>query len=603
MPEETQVVIVGAGPAGLTLGLCLAQYHINSIILEKEAEIVTDPRGVYLTGDSIRILSTLGLGADIAKIGHVVEETNFHKSTFCSKPFYVVKTGSDAMSQTLPNGILQMQPRLESSLRQQIERSKYCTLRTESEVVSQVESNPPTIAYRCKDGSHKQIKAEWLVGADGKVGVVRKHFLEKSAGIKQIEGVYRYAGTWVAANLKIQLPTPKSHPNFSLWNLGYTPEQVYDLFWPKGWHFCSPPGKPTASGRFGPHEERLWRHEFRQEDWNESMDAVDLLWDHLVPMITRDRDEEGKHFGHSVQFPRDCIEIVRCRPFRFVHKVVNMWFANRTILIGDAAHVFPPFAGQGIGSGLRDAHQLAWRLALLLKDTSMSETASTALLEAWAQERRKSVDHAALMSLMNGKLCNNQPTFWMLWMLRLFSYLNEIPPLREYLNPLAINEREGFTLVENGFLVRQKRGGSRMAQIVIRSHQQGPMLSDQLLLPKVGLIRLLVITEGQYAKDYAEAKEALEAASPNPALISSNSILLFSNTEPKQNCGIEVFWPASDWQSVCGAREGYNPSSFIDRLGNGTKFALVRPDFFVFACAKDVSDLKGCLRALQSWFA
>lgn len=205
-------------------------------------------------------------------------------------------------------------------MRRQIEQSSYCTLRTASEVINRVEEDPPTITYRTSDGFHKQIRAQWLVGADGKVGVVRKHFLEKSAGVEQVEGVYRYTGTWVAANLKLQPPTPKNHPTFPLWKLGYTPEQVYDLFWPKGWHFCSPPGKATASGRFGPYEERFWRHEFRQEDWNESMDAVELLWDHLTPMITRDKDENGRPFHQRVQFPRDCIEIVRCRPFQFVHK-------------------------------------------------------------------------------------------------------------------------------------------------------------------------------------------------------------------------------------------------------------------------------------------
>lgn len=467
-----------------------------------------------------------------------------------------------------------------------------------------MQSNPPIIAYREVDGSQHHIRAQWLVGADGKVGVVRKHFLEASAGIKQEEGLYRYSGTWVAANLKLRLPTPQTHPKFPLWKLGYTPEQVYDLFWPKGWHFCSPPGKATATGRFGPHEERLWRHEFRQEDWNDSMDPVELLWDHLSTMIVRDRDDNGLLFTERVQFPRDCIEIVRCRPFRFVHKVVNKWFADRTILIGDAAHVFPPFAGQGIGSGIRDAHQLAWRLALLLKDSCISQAASKDLLDVWALERRKSVNDAALMSLMNGRLCNNEPSFWLLGYLGLMTLLNSIPFLRRIVDLQGIKEREGFTTVK-GFFLKDYAGGPRLAQIVMQSHKQGPVFSDQLLQAKSSALSLLIITRGNHSKDYAEARAAIEAASISSAVLSTESILLFSPSpiahSPPDSIAclrdeIEVFWPVSDWQ----IQPGYDPRSFVDRLGKRTTFVLVRPDLFVFSCARDFGELVRCLSLLRA---
>lgn len=117
----------------------------------------------------------------------------------------------------------------------------------------------------------RHIKCSWMVGADGKKDVVRKRFLEPTANVKQDNGLFSYTGTWVAANLKIDLPTPETHTDFPLWKLGFTPERVYDLFWPVGWHFCSPPGKPTACGRFGPHKDRLWRHEFAEPHWDESM--------------------------------------------------------------------------------------------------------------------------------------------------------------------------------------------------------------------------------------------------------------------------------------------------------------------------------------------
>ena len=177
--------------------------------------------------------------------------------------------------------------------------------------------------FKDESGERVSVRCSWLIGADGKKGVVRKHFLEPT-GVKQIEGVYTYEGTWIAANLHISLATPETHPDLPFWERGLTPEQVYDLYWPKDWHFCSPPGKATACGSFGPRSDRLWRHELAEPNWNDSMDAVELLWDHLTPMITLDRDHRGIQFpAGPITYPKDCIYIRRCRPFTFTHKVEN----------------------------------------------------------------------------------------------------------------------------------------------------------------------------------------------------------------------------------------------------------------------------------------
>lgn len=228
---------------------------------------------------------------------------------------------------------------VELKMREKLVNSRYCELRCGCTLTRRKQNGTDIVAeYTNAEGQRKTIRGSWLIGADGKRGVVRKHFLEPTAGIRQVDSAYRYDGTWVAANLEISLPTPESHPNFPLWKLGYTPAEVYDLFWPIGWHFGSPPGKPLAAGRFGPHESRLWRHEFAQNDWKDTMDSEELLWEHLTPMITRKCDQGARAFpSGEVTYPLDCIEVRRCRPFRFTHKVVNKWFDDRTILIGDAA--------------------------------------------------------------------------------------------------------------------------------------------------------------------------------------------------------------------------------------------------------------------------
>ncbi|KAH7136805.1 monooxygenase-like protein [Dactylonectria estremocensis] len=612
--EETDVVIVGAGPSGLALGLALAKFRIRSIILEKENGMTADPRGVYLTGDAIRILHDLGIGHDMSNIGHEVHKVNFHKSSFAEKEFFSLNIGtSNILKQAVPEGMLQSQPRLENALRKEALRSEMCTLRTGCTVVSRSSDDPPTIEYVTEDDVRRQIRGQYLVGADGKVGIVRKHFLEPTAGIQQEEGIYRYNGTWIAANLKISPPTAQTHPQFPLWKLGYSSDEVYDLFWPEGWHFCSPPGKATACGRFGPHSDRIWRHELCQEDWDESMDAEALFWDHITPMITRRNDEKGHNFSDAVVFPRDCIKILRCRPFRFTHKVVNRWFHKRTILIGDAAHVFPPFAGQGIASGVRDAHQLAWRLALLLRSSLPCQrrvSLSDALLNTWALERRKSVDGAALFSMLNGMLCNHKPSLWLLVVLRLQTLLESIPFLPSLPDPQGWTEKRAFTGVKGGFFLKEYNGGARLAQIRVQSSSnQVPVLSDLLLKSDSILTVLVISNSNDHGKLYEDARAAVAAADIDSTIVSEDSIVGFtpcanysnaptSTHRPGKNQA-EVFWPVVHPTSMESSTLGFDDGSYIDRLGRRNRFCLVRPDFFVFACARDKGELVKCLALLK----
>jgi hypothetical protein len=63
-------------------------------------------------------------------------------------------------------------------------------------------------------------------------------------------------------NLKLTLPTQETHPKFPLWRLGFTPEQVYDLFFPQEFRFLCNPNRPAVCGRFGQPEDRLWRFEY-----------------------------------------------------------------------------------------------------------------------------------------------------------------------------------------------------------------------------------------------------------------------------------------------------------------------------------------------------
>jgi hypothetical protein len=88
--------------------------------------------------------------------------------------------------------------------------------------------------------------------------------------------------------LKVTLPTNKTHPDFPLWKQGYTPEQVYDLFFPTGFRFICNSDRPAVCGRFGTGEVRLWRFEFVVKKLEDAMQMAsrEETMKIIVPYLT-----------------------------------------------------------------------------------------------------------------------------------------------------------------------------------------------------------------------------------------------------------------------------------------------------------------------------
>jgi 2-polyprenyl-6-methoxyphenol hydroxylase-like FAD-dependent oxidoreductase len=465
-----------------------------------------------------------------------------------------------------------------------------------------------TVGYLDKQQQKQTIKCSWLIGADGKKGVVRKRFLEPDVGIKQEVGNYAYEGTWVAANLRITPPNPLTHPSLPFWDMNMTPDEVCDLYWPKGWHFCTPPGKATACGRFGPYEDRLWRHEFAEPEWNDSMDATALFWEHISPMITRKKNGRGTRFPQGVvEFPRDCIEILRCRPFVFVQKCVNKWFDKRRILIGDSAHVFPPFGGEGMSSGLRDAYQLAWRIALVETASTLQETASTRLLEGWEAERRCGIKDAVNFTKINGMLCN-EPESWGFFIFRhLESLYKCLPPSLQSANARSIREAKGITRVHGGGFLAEYDGGGKLAQVFVESAEHQAFRSDELLNHSNSLLTLLVL--GPKVKQRClEAVKILDRMSLSADILSKEGLIALTDDLDAKAIednagltGVKTFsLTSSPTEDVFGNLSSYSPRPYLERLGQSTAFAVLRPDFYIFALARDASELERCLMKLRT---
>lgn len=104
-----------------------------------------------------------------------------------------------------------------------------------------------------------------------------------------------YDEVWVALNWRIRLPTPETHPEFPLWKLGYTPEDVYDRFFPPNFRFLCNPERPSVCGRFGITEDRLWRFEFvvREHEDGLHMASPEMIKEIVYPYLKHPGQQYG----------------------------------------------------------------------------------------------------------------------------------------------------------------------------------------------------------------------------------------------------------------------------------------------------------------------
>ena len=432
-----------------------------------------------------------------------------NEANLSKKPLLSVDYNTSEGGTGHPGFICHKQPILEKAIRDTILASQYSQLRSQCTVTAIGEDvTSVTVQYNDKDGRSTSIQAPFLVGADGKTGFVRKKYLEpKGVLMQKCEGYViqsssesangkrtNYEETWVALNWKINLPTEKTHPNFPLWQLGYTPEEVFDFFFPRQFRFLCNPDRPSVCGRFGLLKDRLWRFEFVVHEGEDGMEMASMKETKKIifPYITH----PGSRYGlqHAVAYPEDCIETLRSRPFSFSARSCNKWSLGRVIVAGDAAHVFPPFGGQGIASGFRDAFALAWRLQYLHLDPTADHVR---MLRAWYLERKQQLERSLAATIQNGEYVTERQYLkvfirdWSLWFQQL------IPAWKRELErgPRA-NGMTRYTYHKD--LSFQPSGGLLLPQVYTWDSKASQVVfSDDLLFStaKKGLLQLLVLPQ------------------------------------------------------------------------------------------------------------
>ncbi|WP_083941243.1 bifunctional 3-(3-hydroxy-phenyl)propionate/3-hydroxycinnamic acid hydroxylase MhpA [Pseudoduganella violaceinigra] len=433
LPENVDVLLVGMGPVGATAANLLGRYGLRTLVIDKAQEIFMAPRAIVLDNEALRILQMAGL-EDGAFATCAIPEVQMHSPLFG----HYARAKTAGQIDGHPQLVTFYQPELERVLRDRL-RQYSCVqaeLGAELEDVTQDEHGVRA-TIRKADGKVAEVHARFLLGADGASSLVRRQLGMEFDG-------KTFTQDWLVVDVK-NAPIPISHIEFT----------------------CDPrrpsPHMPAPGNR------QRWEFMLHPGETREQMEKPETIRALLAPWCDT----------------RDCT-IERTAVYRFHARIVDRFSKGRVFLAGDAAHITPPFVGQGLVAGLRDVANLCWKLA------SVSQgRAPLSILDSYDQERRPHARAIINMARMMGALVmpRNRATAFLVH--GLMGILHRIPFTRPFFEELQIKPANRFPrglFQRGGSDARLVRGGQLPQGLVRRAPGAPCVLSDEALGNGLSLI-------------------------------------------------------------------------------------------------------------------
>ena len=342
------MLVVGLGPAGAVLTALLAERGVSVIAVEKDNAPYPLPRAVHFDHEIMRIFQLLGVAEQMRQCVRDLPDYEFRAAD------------GQVLMKLLPpretpsgwgGGYMFHQPSLEAVLRERLAALPGADLRLGQRMDTLEQDAEGVTARVTTPSGAATLRARYLVGCDGASSPVREAI---GGGLFD----YQFDEPWLVVDVKV--PAGCRVPDINI--------QLCD------------PARPTTCVLSGPGRHR-WEFMLLPGETAEAM-----MDDAVVTALIR---------------PWDCgpVEVERKAVYRFHGLVANRWRAGRLTIAGDAAHQTPPFAGQGMCAGIRDAANLAWKLDAVLRGS-----ASDALLDSYQAEREPHARAAVELAINMGRV-------------------------------------------------------------------------------------------------------------------------------------------------------------------------------------------------------
>jgi 2-polyprenyl-6-methoxyphenol hydroxylase-like FAD-dependent oxidoreductase len=332
---DTGVLVVGAGPTGLMLANQLARHGVSARIVDRHAGPSLETRALGVQARTLEIYSHLGIAGRALELGKRAVGANIwtQRRRAARIPFGDIGRGLSRYPFLLILG----QDDNERLLGEALEtRGMAVEWNTELVGLSQA-ADRVTATLKQADGTVREATAAWVAGCDGARSAVRDR-----NGIAFRGAPYEHV--FFVADTQMTGPMVPDEINVYLWREGF------HLFFPmRGTDHWRVVGilPPDLRGR------------------------DDLAFDEVIPSIRREA-------GSGLSFQK-CSWL---STYRIHHRSAERFRDRRCFLLGDAAHIHSPVGAQGMNTGLQDAYNLGWKLALVV-----SAGADAALLDSYADER------------------------------------------------------------------------------------------------------------------------------------------------------------------------------------------------------------------------
>lgn len=445
---DADVVIVGLGPVGATAANLAHDLGLRVVAFDRAAEIEKRPRAIGFDQEAMRVFAGLGLAGAIAD--HTMP---YRPSEYRNADGRVIKRIGAAPPPHLlgwaPNYVFD-QPQLEGALRRRLQRSDGVDVHLGTEVTDvRLDDDGAAVDVVDAAGRPRTVRTRYVLACDGGASPARRRL-----GLRMDD--LEFDQPWLVVDLLLRPGAGAGLPRTNV-------------------QYCEPARPSTFV--VGPGNHRRWEFMINPGERPEDVSDPDVI----RALLSRWLDP-GEY------------DLWRASTYRFHALVLKQWRVRRLFLLGDAAHMTPPFLAQGMCQGIRDASNLMWKLALRLR-----AGADDALLDTYQREREPHVRQVTLTAKEFGHvICERDARLAAERDAELLAELAARPEgtVRQSLIP---GLRAGF-LAPRGFPAR----GDLLPQPRVTDARSGPALLDEF----TGSSFRLVL---RHDTDPAAAESALRA--------------------------------------------------------------------------------------------